>query len=239
VSYFRPDGYLPIYEALFRAAASWFSEQWNALWQATSALSLPKPKDNSSPKPNSIAAAIQAFSQSEIPPALQDDNWRREFLHLLTQTANRLRNLLHQGTIKAYYFDNNGRQALGVDFWLTSAADGVLELGTYLPFGRPNAWYEPPRPAYPLFVKESELDLLLREESGKKRPFPEAKLPELISALRKFDDLPNRKKQREAVSNLPEFERYHITDHVFRTAERQDPRQSGRRKHAGPKGEPG
>ena len=233
MSDFRPDGYLPVYQALFRAAENWFSEQWNALSQAAS--SLPNPKDNSSPKPNSIEAAVQAFSQSAIPPAWQDDNWRREFLNLWTQTANRLRNLLHQGTIKAYYFDNNGQQVFGVDFWLTPAADGVLEMGTYLPFGRPNGRYEPPPPSYPLFVKESELDLLLCEESGKKRPLPKSKLPDLISALRKFDDLPNRKKQREAVSKLPKFERYHITDDLFRKAERQDPRQPGRRKRAAPK----
>ena len=79
---------------------------------------------------------MRAFSQSQIPAAWQDDNWRHEFEDIWTQTAHRLRNFLHQGTIKAYYFDNNGHQVFAVNFWLTPAADGVLETGTYWPFGR-------------------------------------------------------------------------------------------------------
>ena len=47
--------------------------------------------------------------------------------------------------------------------------------------------------------------------------------------MRSHNDKPNRKEQREAVRKLAEFERYHITDAIFRRAERQVPRDVGRK----------
>ena len=72
--------------------------------------------------------------------------------------------------------------------------------------------------------------MLLETQPTKKLPFPTAKMPALIEALRKLNDLPNRKKQREALRNLPEFERYHLTDEVLREAEKKVPRDPGRKR---------
>ena len=55
-------------------------------------------------------------------------------------------------------------------------------------------------------------------------------MPTLIEALRKLDDLPSREKQREALRQLPEFERYHLTDDVLREAEKKVPRSPGRKR---------
>ena len=226
MSDFRPDGYLPALEAMFRAAGCWFPKQWDALWEAAAPRSTTNLDINSSTKPdNNIEAAVRAFSQSQIPAAWQDDNWRQKFKNIWMQTAHRLRNFLHQGTIKAYYFDDNGPQVVAINFWLTDAADGVLETGTYWPFGSPNtSWGRRPNR---LFLLQSELDKLLSDEPSR-RSFPEAKLPDLVAALRRFDDLPNREKQRAAIRKLPEFGQYHITDDVFRRAQKQAPRKSGR-----------
>ncbi len=60
-------------------------------------------------------------------------------------------------------------------------ADGVMESGTYWRFGKPTRWYKL-RPNYSLFLLQSELDALLSEQPAKKRPFPEAKMPELVAA---------------------------------------------------------
>jgi hypothetical protein len=223
---FCPDGYVPAPKAMFRAAGYWFPKQWTALWQAAAPQSATKPDNN-------FDAVVRAFSQSPIPAAWQDDTWRREFEDVWSQTAHRLRNFAHQGTIKPYYFDKNGRQAIACNFWPTPAADGVLETGIYWPFGQPNALYEQ-RPSYPLFLEQSELDALLNEQPAEKAGLPRAKMPDLVAALRTLDHLPNREKQREALRKLPEFERYHLTDDVLREAEKQVPRKVGR-KPPGPK----
>ena len=47
--------------------------------------------------------------------------------------------------------------------------------------------------------------------------------------MRTHNEKPNRKKQREAVRKLPEFEPYQLTDAVFREAERQVPRDPSRK----------
>jgi hypothetical protein len=47
--------------------------------------------------------------------------------------------------------------------------------------------------------------------------------------MRKLDERLNRKEQRKALRKLPEFERYHLTDDVFREAEKQVPRRPGRK----------
>lgn len=231
MSDFRPDGYLPAPEAMFRAAGCWFPKQWDALWEAAAPRSATNSDINSSTKPdNNIEAAVRAFSQSQIPAAWQDDNWRHEFEDIWRQTAHQLRNFLHQDTIKAYYFDNNGCQVVACNFWASPAANGVLETGIYWPYGRPNARYEQ-RPSYPLFLKQLGLDALLSEQPAEKPGLPRTKMPDLVAALRTLNDFSNRSKQREAARKLPDFERYHLTDDVFREAEKQVPRKPGRKPH--------
>jgi hypothetical protein len=184
VSHFRPDGYLPAPDAMFRAAGCWFPKQWDALWEAAAPRSATNPDISSSTKPdNNIETAVRAFSQSQIPAAWQDDNWRNEFKDIWRQTAHRLRNFLHQDTIKAYYFDNDGCQVVACNFWPIPAADGVLETGIYWPFGRRNTRCEQP-PSYPLFLKQLELDALLSEQPAGKTALPRPKMPDLVAALR-------------------------------------------------------
>jgi hypothetical protein len=206
---------------MFRAAGYWFPKQWAGLWEAAAPKSATKPDNN-------FDAVVRAFSQSPIPAAWQDDAWRHEFVDIWTETAHRFRNFLHQDTIKAYYFDNNGRHAVACDFWPTPAADGMLETGIYWPFGGPNASFER-RPSYPLFFGQSELDVLLSEQPARRRPLPGAKMPELVAALRKLDDLPNRTAQLQALCNMPEFREFKITNALFREAARQAPRGPGRK----------
>jgi hypothetical protein len=212
---FCPDGYLLTREAIACAAEYWFPEKVAALESAA-------PPESAANPDNSIEAAVRAFSRPPIP-----EERRRAFDELATEAVHRLRNFLHQGKLNAYYFDGGGRRALSRDFWVISEADGVLETSTYWPFGQPNAWHER-RPSCPLFLLRSELDTLLSDQPSR-RPFPQAKLPDLVAALRRLDDLPNRKKQRAAIGKLPEFGQYHISDDVFRKAEKQAPRKSGRK----------
>jgi hypothetical protein len=207
---------------MFRAAGYWFPKQWAALWEAAAPKSATKPDNN-------FDAVVRAFSQSPIPAAWQDDAWRHEFMDIWSQIAHRFRNFLHRDTIKAYYFDNNGRHAVACDLWPTPAADGVLETGIHWPFGGPNASFER-RPSYPLFFGQSELDALLSEQPAKRRPLPGAKMPELVAALRKLDDLPNRAAQLLALCNMPEFREFTITNALFRQAAKEaGPRRAGRK----------
>jgi hypothetical protein len=217
---FCPDGYMPTREAIVRAAEYWFPERIAALERAAAPQSETK-ADNSS------EALARALSQPlGIPDAL-----RHEFSDIVNQTVHRLRNLLHQGELTAYYFGGlfgDGRHAVSSGFWATTAADGVMESGTYWPFGKPTRWYES-RPNYSLFLLQSELDALLSEQPAKKRPLPKAKMPELVAALRKLDDLPNRRAQFQALCDMPEFREFKITDVLFREAARQVPRDAGRK----------
>jgi hypothetical protein len=112
--------------------------------------------------------------------------------------------------------------------WATTAADVVMESGTYWPFGKPTRWYES-RPNYSLFLLKSELDALLSEQPAKKRPLPKAKMSELVAALCKLDDLPNRRAQFQALCDMPEFREFKITDALFREAARQAPLDPGRK----------
>jgi hypothetical protein len=218
---FCPDGYVPAIAAMFSAAGYWFPKQWAALWEATAQQTTTKPDNN-------FDAVVRGFSQSQIPAVWQDDRWRHEFETIWSQTGHRLRNLLHQDTIKAYYFDNNGCQAIARNFWPTFAADGVLETGIYWPFGKPTRSFES-RPNHSLFLLQSELDALLNEQPAEKPGLPRGKIPDLVAALRTLDHLPNRETQRQALRKSPEFERYHLTDDVLREAEKHVPRRSGRR----------
>jgi hypothetical protein len=205
--------------AILTCAKCWFPEQFAALERAAAPQSEAKPD-------NSLEAAVRAFSPPHIPDAL-----RLEFQAIVNQTVHRLRNLLHQSELTAYYFGGlfgNGRHAVSSGFWATTAADGAMESGTYWPFGKPTRWYES-QPNYSLFLLQSELDALLTEQPAKKRPLPKAKIPDLVAALRQLDDLPNRKAQLQALCNMREFREFKITDVLFREAARQVPRDAGRK----------
>jgi hypothetical protein len=153
---------------------------------------------------------------------------QHEFQDIVKQTVHRLRNVLHQEKLKAYYFGDSGCHSVSPEFWATAHADGVMESGTYCPLGRPTHWYER-RPNYPLLLLQSELEALLSEQPAKKRPLPMAKMAELVTALRKLDDLPNRAAQFQALCDMPEFREFKITDALFREAARQAPRDPGRK----------
>ena len=213
---FCPDGYVRSQYAVFTAAKMWFPEQIAALETATESQSETKPD-------NSIQGLRRVFSQPQLPNALQ-----LELRDTLNQTTYRLRNFLHQGGLNAYYFGDDGRHSVSRDFWATTQADGVLESGTYWPYGKPPRAYEP-RPNYRLFLRQSELDALLTERLVKKRPFPRAKMPDLLAALRKLDDLPNRKDQFRALCEMTEFREFKITNPLFREAARLAPRGAGRK----------
>lgn len=220
MSGFCPDGYVPVQEAIEEAARHWFAERFSAV-EAAVDTGAPASKDEPD---NSIEAAVRAFSQTSLPDPLQ-----HEFEDIVRQTVHRLRNVLHQGKqLKAYYFGgllDNDCQAVLREFWATPAADGLLEAGTYWPFGRPNAWYERP-PSYPLFLIRLELDALLNNEPSARKPLPTGKMPDLVRALHRLNHI-NRADQHKAVRDMPEFRRYQITNAIFREAARQVPRTAG------------
>ena len=171
-----------------------------------------------------IEKAVRIFSQPPIP-----DDWRQAFEEIKNETVNRLQNLLHEGKLHGYYFDNDGHHTTSREFWATADADGVLETGVYWPFGRPSRVYEQ-RPNYPLFLLQSELDTLLSAEPAKKRSLPRSKIPELVAALRELGGgLPNRQAQYEALCELPQFQEFKITRADFREAARHLPRKGGRK----------
>jgi hypothetical protein len=220
MSSFCPDGYVPAQEALRRALQYWFPDKWAQIETLVAG--------NSAIKDETEGWVAGSARASRIPDALI-----HECADSFIQTLHRLRNHLHQGLLKAYYFGglvspSGGRQTLPPDFWATSVADGVLESGSYLPLGRPSKWYDPPLPRFPLFFLEADLVALLSEQQNPKKPFPEAKLPELVAALRNLGDLPTRAAQRKALCELPEFRSYRITDDIFREAAKQAPRPPGR-----------
>jgi hypothetical protein len=212
---FCPDGYLPMQEAIVRAAPYWVPDKVAALESPAARESQTEPKNDSE-------AALRA-SQSLIPDE------PRHLKEIWMLTINRMRGFLHQGVLKAYYFSHDGLHLVPRQFWATTHADGVIESGTYWPFGAPTRWHER-RPNYPLFIKNSELDALLSERPAGKRELPRAKIPELVVALRGLDHLPTRDKQRAALRKLPEFEQYHLTDDALREAEKQVPRKPGRKR---------
>ena len=213
VSVFCPVGYVPVQEAIARAAEYWLPERFAAVEEAAA------PQSETS---------LDAMARAPSQPTVIPDALRHEFHDIVNQTVHRLRNFLHQGKLKAYYFEDNGCHSVSREIWATVHADGVMESGTYWPFGKPTRWYES-RPNYSLFLLQSELDALLTEQPAKKRPLPNAKMPELVAALRKLDDLPNRTAQLQAVCNMPEFREFKITHALFREAVRHVPRDAGRK----------
>jgi hypothetical protein len=179
---FCPDGYLSIQKAIVVAARCWFAERFMTLEKATTF-------EQEAELESSIEKAVRIFSQPPIP-----DGWRQASEEIKNETVNRLRNLLHEGKLHGYYFDNDGHHTTSREFWATANADGVLETGVYWPFGRPTRVYEQ-RPNYRLFLLQSELDTLLNAEPAEKRSLPRSKIPELVAALREFAGLPTRHAQ--------------------------------------------
>jgi hypothetical protein len=215
MSGFCPEGCIPTPEAVARATEYWFRERVAALEKAAAPQLETKRVD-------SLEAGARDFASAAVSDALG-----HEFRDIVAQTVHRLRSFLHQGELTAGYFGDYGRGSLSGDFWATERADGVLESGIYWPFGKPARWYER-RPNYSLFLLESELNALL--QPTEKRQFPSAKMPMLVAALRKLDNLPNRKIQLEALCNMPEFREYAITDALIRVAARgAGPRRAGRK----------
>jgi hypothetical protein len=229
LSEFCPDGYVPVREAIAQAAVSWFAERCATFETGFLASQATKAEPD-----NSFEAVARALSQPSIPDDLRQElvDILTKTVDILTKTIDRLRNHLHQGRqLKAYYFEPVSTQAVPSSFWASKQADGALESGTYWPFGQPHHPYDK-LPSYPMLLRQSELDAVLTEQQpAKKRPFPEAKKPDLAAALRNFDHLPNRKAQHEALRASPEFRGYRITDKIFREAAKKVPREPGRKRH--------
>ncbi len=212
---FCPDGYVPMLKAIATAAQHWFAQQFTALEDA-------KPSQEEMKPESPIEKAVRIFSEPPVP-----HEWRQPFEEIAIQTVQRLRDVLHQGRLHAYYFLANGRHTISRDFWATGEADGVIESGIYWPFGRSSHVYEQ-RPNHRLFFSRSELTKLLSDQPAKKRPFPGSRIPDLVAALRKLEDLP-RSAQYQALCELPEFREFKITHAIFREATRQLPRDPGRK----------
>jgi hypothetical protein len=199
---FGPDGYMPLQQAVFIAAKFWF------------------PKEVASLETVVLEKIGQEVVHIHSYPQLPDEV-RRPFEEIAVQTVPRLRNLLNQGKLKAYYFKEDGCHSVSREFWATEQADGIMESGTYWPFGKSTRWYDR-RPNHPLFVKQSELDALLVGEPAENRRFPLGRKSELAAAyiVPEIAALGSRKAQREAIKRLEQFRPYHITDRHFRDAEK-------------------
>ena len=215
MSSFRPDGYVSTREAMFEAGVHWHAEQFAALEAFAAA-------DSST---EGVEAQSHASSRHHrISPEMQ-----QMYATIVPKIVNRLRNILHDKQLTAYYFGglfSNGPSAVDHDFCATAEAEGVLESGMFFPFGKPTHSFES-RPSYQLFVLRAELDALFSEPPTTKNPFPMAKLPEIVAALREFDNLPNRAAQHAAIRDLPQFRRYRITDKVLRAADKQHSAREG------------
>jgi hypothetical protein len=178
---FCPDGYVSSQEAVLLAAKFWFPEKVASLEM----VALEKVNQE----------AVRSPSYPRLPEEL-----RKLFEGIAGQTVPRLRNFLHQGKLKAYYFENDGCRFVSREFWATAEADGVIESGTYWPFGNPTRWYDK-KPNYSLFMKQSELDVLQVVEPAENRQFPMRKKSDLAAAYRspEIATLASRKDQREAI----------------------------------------
>jgi hypothetical protein len=207
---FCPDGYIPILQAIARAAERWFAEQTHKFEKAMQSQAEREPEGH-------IEQAVRAFSGPQYP---------EEFRQIAIETVLRMRDLLHRGELTAYYFDNYGLHRVPRDFWATAEADDVFEAGVFWPFGRRGRVLEP-GPNYRLFLQQLELDRLLRAEPAEKRSLPRSKIPELVAALRELGG--NRQAQYEALCELPRFREFKVTRADFREAARHLPRKGGRK----------
>jgi hypothetical protein len=206
---FCPDGYAPLQHAVSIAAQFWFPEKVASIETA--------------------ATGKTRLHARSLPFAQRPGAFQQAFEEIAEPTVLRLRNFLHQGKITAYYFTGNGCHSLPREFWATTEANEVIESGTYWPLGSPTKWYDR-RPKHPIFVKQSDLDVLLVNEAAENRRFPLSKKSELAAAYRRPEiaALPSRRAQREAIKQLEQFKSYHITDKLFREAEQASgPRRPG------------
>ena len=168
---FRPLGYVPVQEAIVRAALFWFPEDVAAL-EAAAADELAI--NNKSNADIDAVTPVEKLARALRAQPLISAGLRMRTVDFLIQTEHRLRNILHKGVVRAYYFGglfDQGRQAVSSEFWATMEADGVLMSGTYSPFGKPRSWRDTPR-SYPLFFLESELAALQSDDL--KPPSPSA-----------------------------------------------------------------
>ena len=140
---------------------------------------------------------------------------QKVYAEIVPKIVNRLRNILHDKQLTAYYFGglfSEGRSAVNHNFWATAEAEGVLESGMFFPFGKPARSFES-RPSYQLFLLRAELDALFTEPSATKMPFPRTRKPEIVAALREFDNLPRSRgpirgdSRLTAISTLPHYRR--------------------------------
>jgi len=208
---FCPDGYVSTKDAIGLAARHWFSEQVDRLEAAVASQSSTRPM-------TPLEQAAQAFSLPHV-----NEQWRE----IENETVHRLRSLLHQGELKADYFDTYGRHSVPREFWATTQADRVLESGMYWPFGQPSRVLEWQQNYRLLFLRETELQKLLTERPAEKRRLPRSKIPELVAALRELGG--NRQAQYGALCELPQFREFEITRADFREAARHLPRKGGRK----------
>jgi hypothetical protein len=217
---FCPEGYVPIQKAIVSAAEYWFAQELAAIMAAAT--------DRLAPK-NERESGIQRLALSLSRLSISDDV-RLEAADIMIRTANKLRHFLHEGRLlKACYFGDGlfaGRHDIASEFWATTDADHVLESGTFFPLGEPSSLRER-RLNYLVFLLQAELDALLSEPKKPKTRLPDSKKPALAAALGRLDKLPNRPAQFEALRELPEFERYNLTDKILREAARKAPRAPG------------
>jgi hypothetical protein len=201
MSDFCPDGYAPLQHAVFIAAKLWLPEKVASL----ETLATDDP-----------SVHVRSLSYPQLP-----EDFRQAFEEIAGPTVRRLRNFLNQGKLTAYYFTGDGCHSLAREFWATTQANGVIESGTYWPAGRPTQWYDR-RPNHTIYLKHLELDALLVKEPAENRRFPAGKKPELAAAYGRPEvaALPTRDDQREAIKQLEQFKAYHITDQLFRAAEK-------------------
>ena len=179
---------MPVQEAIARAAEYWLPERFAAVEEAAA------PQSETS---------LDALARAPSQPTVIPDALRHQFHDIVNPTVHRLRNST-PGKLKAYYFEDNGCHSVSREIWATVHADGVMESGTYWPFGKPARSYKS-RPNYSLFLLQSELDALLTEQPAKKRPLPNAKMPELVAALRKLDDLRTARPSSKQYATCPNF----------------------------------
>ena len=93
--------------------------------------------DGHVPVPNAVLAAAKSWFPLQIDLPLQPQV-RDALYNALNEAAHRLRNLLHQGELEAYYFGRDGRHSISRDFWATTDADEVMESAIWH-FGEPTA----------------------------------------------------------------------------------------------------
>lgn len=91
---FCPDGYMPVGEAIFRAAQCWYPEQMAALETKTAGeLAINEKPSDTVDGLTSVEKLARAFGGQ---PSISD-GLRQQIKDILTPAEHRLRNFLHQG----------------------------------------------------------------------------------------------------------------------------------------------